>query len=295
MRARCHTQTMGDTQDGWRLHHDIEHAVPQAPGRIGYAALQHAIDRRQRGRVKRAVSTLVGLEVLVWAGQRQGRAVAQGPRTLDEVLAAGLTPMPDREIQTYPLLLAPVDEAITNWHRDRGDRIDESGRDSASGDGVTPYVTSATRVVRTGEPATHTRPDLTVIVDLHYPHFGAWNEVHAIEVKPYWAVDRSALFEAAAQAALERCTFSWLLVWIPSPGTGHFTRPQVRLIAAAEQALQALQREAGNLGLGLLVARDLDEAATLKTLVGPRRQAMEPSAADELFRVLGRTDGISNV
>jgi hypothetical protein len=159
------------------------------------------------------------------------------------------------------------------------------------GDGVTPYVTSAKRAIRKGQPSAHSRPDLTVVVDLHYAHFGAWNDVHAVEVKPYWAVNRDALFEAAAQAALGRCTFSWLLVWIPTPDPVMFTRPQLDLIREADGTLGHLTTEALDLGLGLLVARELDEGATLTIRAHPRRRPMEPSAADDLFRSLGRTDG----
>ena len=282
---------MGDDTHQWNLHHKIEAAVPGAPERIGYAELQTLVEVKQRGRVKRAVSTLVGFGVLDWAGQRNGRAVTQGAATLDEVLGAGLTPMPDREIQTYPLLSAPLDTFITTWHTDRQDPIDNSGHDSAVDDGVTVYNTSSTRAGVGGASSAYTRPDLTVIVDLHYDHFGDWNDVHAVEVKPYWAVTRAALFEAAAQAAMRRCTFSWLLVWVPDPDTGHFTAPQIASIGAAADALDALKVEAQDLGLGLLVAGDLSEDAALVCHAEPRRQAMEPAAADELFASLDRTDG----
>jgi hypothetical protein len=282
---------MSETVEPWKFHREIEGAVPDPPERIGYAELQKKVDVGQRGRVKRAVSTLVGLDVLQWSGQRNGRAVSQGFRSLDQAIEAGLIPMPDREIQTYSLLTAPLDAFIAQWHGKRQDPIDANSETLTSDDGVTVYSTSATRVKRQGEPATHTRPDLTVIVDLHFESLGDWNEVHAVEVKPYWAVDRSALFEAAAQAALGRCTFSWLLVWIPDESSGHFTGPQIQLIQSACNALEALKKEATDLGLGLLVANDLLEHGELKELAQPRRQSMEPIAANELFKSLGRTDG----
>ena len=282
---------MSETVEPWKFHREIEGAVPDPPERIGYAELQKKVDVGQRGRVKRAVSTLVGLEVLQWSGQRNGRAVSQGSRSLDQAIEAGLIPMPDREIQTYPLLTASLDAFITKWHADRLDPIDSSAGATTEEDGVVVYPTSATRVRRQGEPATHTRPDLTVLVDLHFESLGDWNEVHAVEVKPYWAVDRSALFEAAAQAALGRCTFSWLLVWIPNESSGHFTSPQIQLIQSARNALEALQKEAIDLGLGLLVANELLDHGELKELAQPRRQSMEPIAANELFKSLGRTDG----
>lgn len=280
---------MGNLEMSWELHRRIAGAVPHQPDRIGYAALQDALGVGQRGRVKRAVSTLVGLGVLQWSGMRSGRAVTQGPADLDELLAAGLTPMPEREIQTYPLLAAPLDDFLARWHQDRDDPIDAIAGPEL--DGVTIYNTSATRAGRSDHGASHTRPDLTGVVDLHFDHLGAWSEIHAVEVKPYWAADRAALFEAAAQASLGRCTFSWLLVWIPDPEGGHFTAPQQTLIRDASRVLPGLEREAADLGLGLLLAKDLTESAALKDLVPPQRRAVDPRRADELFKALGRTGG----
>ena len=280
---------MGNLESSWELHRRIAGTVPDQPDRIGYAALQDALDVGQRGRVKRAVSTLVGLDVLQWAGMRNGRAVTQGPADLDELLAAGLTPMPEREIQTYPLLAAPLDDFLTQWHKVRGDVIDDV--QGPEQDGVTVYNTSATRSGRANEGGAHTRPDLTGIVDLHFDHLGEWNEVHAVEVKPYWSVNRAALFEAAAQAALGRCTFSWLLAWVPDPESGHFTAPQQSLIREATRVLPSLQREAADLGLGLLLTKDVAESAVLEDRVAAQRRAMDPRRADELFKALDRTDG----
>ena len=280
---------MSTSESSWELHRQIASVVPDQPDRIGYAALQDALDVRQRGRVKRAVSTLVGLNVLQWAGMRSGRAVMQGPADLDELLAAGLTPMPEREIQTYPLLTGPLDAFLVRWHKKRSDPIDQT--QGSERDGVTVYNTSATRPGRSNEGGAHTRPDLTGIVDLRFEHLGEWNEVHAVEVKPYWAVDRAALFEAAAQAALGRCTFSWLLAWVPDPESGHFIAPQQALIREANRVLPSLQREAADLGLGLLVAKELAESALLEDPVAPQRRAMDPQRAEELFKTLGRTDG----
>jgi len=279
---------MSETVEPWKFHREIESAVPDSPERIGYAELQKKVDVGQRGRVKRAVSTLVGLDVLQWSGQRNGRAFSQGSRSLDQAIEAGLIPMPDREIQTYALLTASLDAYITQWHMDREDPIDSGPEATDLEDGVVVYTTSATRVKRDGDPAIHTRPDLTVIVDLHFESLGDWTEIHAVEVKPYWAVNRSALFETAAQAALGRCTFSWLLVWIPDEYSGHFTDPQIQLIQSARDSLSSLKKEAIDLGLGLLVAKELLEHSELSNLAQPRRQSMEPAAANELFKSLGR-------
>ena len=111
---------MGDSPKDWKLHFAIENEVPPPPERIGYAQLQRAVEVGQRGRVKRAVSTLVALNVLQWQGQQRGRAVAQGSRTLTQALDDGLQPMPEREIQTYPVLAGALDDFVTDWHQRRG-------------------------------------------------------------------------------------------------------------------------------------------------------------------------------
>ncbi len=82
---------------------------------------------------------------------------------------------------------------------------------TSSGDGVTTYCTSSLRLTDSHGSSTLTPFDLIVIVDLQYPNLGSWHEAHAVEVKPYGSVTRVALFKAADQAALRRCTFSWLL------------------------------------------------------------------------------------
>ena len=281
---------MGDSPQDWKLHFAIENEVPPPPERIGYAQLQRAVEVGQRGRVKRAVSTLVALNVLQWQGQQRGRAVAQGSRTLTQALDDGLQPMPEREIQTYPLLAGALDDFVTDWHQRRGDPIDTADGPTGAGDGVTTYCTSSLRVMGSDRSSAHTRPDLTVIVDLEYPNLGSWNEIHAVEVKPYWSLTRAALFEAAAQAALRRCTFSWLLMWVPDPDSGHFTAPQSEMIRSAERTLPGLAVESNALGLGLLLAKGLGDSAILECLSEPHRQAMEPRAADQLFSSLPRSD-----
>lgn len=284
---RCKTACVADIEEAWALYSEIEAAVPPSPERIGYAALQKALDLGQRGRLKRAVCTMVSLEVLEWAGQRRGRAVTQGSRSLDDVRKSGISLTPAREIDLYPLLAAPLDEFITSWHRERRDPIFTADDTDNDTDGVTTYFTSATRVSSQG-PARHTRPDLTVITDLRFDNLGDWHEVHAIEVKPYWAVDRTALFEAAAQAALRRCTFSWVLLWIPDAKSQQFTGQQQDQILTANSAIDSLEVESRNLGIGLLLASELGEGSKLSRQVEPNRLVMEPRAADELFRSLGR-------
>jgi hypothetical protein len=276
-----------EIKDPWKHYRDVYQAVPEK-NRIGYAELQKRLRWGHRGRVKRAVSTLVGLEVLAWEGMRNGRAVSRGSRELDDALAAGLHPMPDREIATYPLLLAPVDDLITRWHTERGDPIDDRSEETGN-DGVTVYPTWA---IPAGV-GSYTRPDLTAIVDLEFSHINSWQEVHAIEVKPYWSINRSALFEAIAQSSLQRCTFSWLIAWVPDPDSGHFTHAQKAQIHEAWAKVQThdgdggpLVAEAEKFGIGLGWIRDLGEDGFIHGVVEPKRMTIDPLAVNELFRYL---------
>lgn len=291
-----HTSVMGNEAipPAWLdSHFQLYGEVPAAPARIGYAELQKRLQWGHRNRVKRTVSTLVGLEVLAWQGMRNGRAVSRGSRTLAEAVADGLQPMPEREFSTYPLLLAPIDEFITRWHTAAGDPID-TRLEAEGNDGVTVYPTWG----RPAGPGTYTRPDLTAIVDLQYPSLGPWNDIHAIEVKPYWSLDRTALFEAIAQASLRRCTFSWLVAWVPAPDSGHFTAQQQEQIVRAQgmigtpAAPGTLAEEAATFGIGLALARDLSEDAAIDGLIEPHRRTLDPAAADDLFQSLGRTDSL---
>jgi hypothetical protein len=278
-----HTASMVLSGDSFRIHFDIEQAVPEVPGRIGFAALGQALKVGQRGRVKRAVNTLVALEVLQWSGQRRGRAVTQGLRKLSTVLDAGVLPMPDREIATYPLLVAAVDDFITGWHAAEGHTFPE---DVDPLDAVNVYVTASKSAGRSGAAAAFTRPDLTVVVDLEFGALGPWVEVHAVEVKPFWGIDRAALFEAAAQAALRRCTYSWLLAWIPNPDSEHFSAASKELIERAADAKEALAKEAADLGLGFIVTSELGEEAVLTPAVEPRRQTVDPVGLSQLLTSL---------
>ena len=272
-----------DIEDAFRLHFDIAAQVPSAPERIGIAALEGRIGTSQRGRIKRAVNTLVALDVLTWAGQRRGRAVTQGPLDLQQVVADGLMPMPDREIATYPLLVSAVDDFLQRWHRERNDPVQYNGPDD---DGIEVYITASKSSGRVGAGASYTRPDLTAIVNLEYSTLGSWSEVHAIEVKPYWGIDRASLFETVAQSALRRCTFSWLLAWIPDPDSAHFSRSSQDKIFRAFEAIDALAQEADELGVGFIVTRELGEDAFLTSRTTPRRQVIDPHALDLTLRTI---------
>lgn len=280
-------ETAVDPPDWMRSHFELYEHVPVAPGRIGYAELQQSLGWGSRNRVKRTVSTLVGLDVLAWQGMRSGRAVSRGDRSLREALESGAQPLPEREHTMYPLLMAPIDEFITSWHAHRGDPVTTSYAGDET-DGVTVYKSWGAAL----GPGTYTRPDLTVVVDFDYPHLGPWTVIHSIEVKPYWSIGRGALYEAIAQSALQRCTFSWVLAWLPSEASGHFTTQQRTQIESArslfgnQQQPGALAVEAAKFGIGLAVVADLQEDTLVQEIQAPEARILDPLATDESLSVL---------
>jgi hypothetical protein len=62
------------------------------------------------------------------------------------------------------------------------------------------------------------------------------------------------------------------------------------LMPRATDVPRGMAAEAQYLGLGLLQAHSLAEDEALTKLVDPRRQVIEPRAADDLFQSLGRRD-----
>lgn len=247
---------------------------------------------KQPGRFRRVRNTLIGFEVVRFQGRGGSARLALGERDLDEALAAGVGMHVGREIDLYPLLLDPIDRLVTGYYP----KVLQALITDADGtDGVEPYVTSAKRTgAQTGA---FTRPDVTVVVDLTFPSLGPWNDVHAVEVKPYWSVARDGLFEAAAQAALRRCTHSWLVAHIPpvtAPGLDRAQRAaitQARSLIGTPAQPGTLSLEAGSIGVGIAVATGLAEDATLEQVVSPARQVMDPERADELFASLDRVGG----
>jgi hypothetical protein len=128
-----------------------------------------------------------------------------------------------------------------------------------------------------------TRADLTVLVHRRLDNLGEWLDIHAIEVKPYWSVGRDGLYEAAAQAAMQRCSHSWLVAYVP--GEHVFLTPEARQKAASARDLLegTLRREAQDLGLGVALVSSLRNGATAEAVCSPRRQVLDPVRVDELL------------
>jgi hypothetical protein len=252
---------------------------------IGSVTLMHRLGMKQPGRFRRVRNSLIGMNVVRFQGGRgASRSLVLGDVDFEEALEQGFDVRPGREIALYPLLMDPIDQLVTDFHINAGhDLVTSEERD-----GVTPYNTSA-RAAKYGEGA-FTRPDVTVVADLKLDSGFMWTDIHAVEVKPYWSVGRDGLFEAAAQAALQRSSFAWLVAYIPSldsPGLSRVERAQCE--TAYNQLTSdegALFREARAVGIGVAVARELGGNSPLELVTPPRRLAMDPHAVGQLFESL---------
>lgn len=130
----------------------------------------------------------------------------------------------------------------------------------------------------------YTRADLTAIVRRQVEGLYDWRDVHAIEVKPYWSVGREALYESAAQAALHRCTFSWLLLYIPDESVALQPEQRQDVQQVREIDLPAIQREAAEIGIGLAVSPNLSASTHPEVKAVPRRQILDPDQLTFLLR-----------
>lgn len=130
----------------------------------------------------------------------------------------------------------------------------------------------------------YTRADLTAIVRRQVEGLYDWRDVHAIEVKPYWSVGREALYEAAAQAALHRCSFSWLLLYLPDESVALQPEQREAVQQVREVDLPAIQREAAEIGLGLAISPNLASSTDPEVMAVPRRQILDPDQLTFLLR-----------
>lgn len=264
--------------DHWRFVVELKEKAP-----IGSKSFMRHLNMRQPRVYERIRNELIGLRVVRYQGGRGGSSsLVPGEVEFEQALAAGLEVREGRETALYRHLMNPIDDLITKFHTDRGHKFRSENED----DGVIPHITSARGV--TGQAGSYTRPDITVLADLRIKDDRYWTDVHLIEVKPYWSLGREGLFEAAAQAALQRCSFAWLVAYIPdsaAPGMSRADRAACK--EAHDHLLGAdpkLLREAVSIGIGVAVARELREGAVLTKLADPRRQAMDPVAFGDLLK-----------
>lgn len=268
--------------DHWRFVIELKEKAP-----IGSKSFMRHLNMRQPRVYQRIRNELIGMSVVRYQGGRGGSSsLVPGAVEFEQALAAGIEVRQGRETALYRHLIDPIDDLITEFHRKQGHVVLESDES----DGVVPFITSA-RGVKTHD-GSFTRPDITVRADLRINGDHAWTDVHSIEVKPYWSLGREALFEAAAQASLQRCSFAWLVAYIPDSEAPGMSRADRLECEEAHEHLfgdePKLLREAVSIGIGVAVARELREGAALIPLAGPRRQAMDPLAFGDLLKSLDR-------
>lgn len=240
--------------------------------------LREALKWPQTERFTRVRDSLVALGVIRRLPYGRGgrlRLVTSDLRALYDTL---LEPGPGRERALYGALIGPIYGLVEAFYGD------ELAQDE-----------DRVHVYRTAEHGARTRAgrsvhaDLTVMVELTYPNVGAWHDVHAMQVAPYWTVGRQALYDAATQAAMQRCTHSWLVLYVPDRSSVSGADAQAS-VDALRELLPDLTLEAQQLGLGLAYARTTRETEVLDTLAVPRRQVLNPIELDRFLVSLGDDD-----
>ena len=115
----------------------------------------------------------------------------------------------------------------------------------------------------------YTRPDIVLVELKSYRYIpGKTLEVVTFEIKPRGAIDVTCVYEALAHR--RAATRSFVLLHVPNaddPTAG----------------LDAVQAEAGNHGIGMIVASEPDDYETWITRVDARRVAPDPSQLDDFI------------
>lgn len=246
---------------------------------VGNQALRERLEWKQTGRFARVRDSLIaaGLVRRIGGG-RGGRLVLVTHLEWDGIVGVGT------ERALYHSLGRQVRDFLLRDVLKNEDDDDES---------IELFRTADQGARHTG--GRFTRADLTAIVTSEYPAIGQWRDVHAFEVKGYWDIGRDALYTAAAQAAMQRCSHSWLLAYIPDESVpmGDHQLDQVNRVI---ELLPGLREEADRVGVGLAVATSTAPTAAIRIEsddqawwagVRPRRQVMDPH---QLATLLGWLD-----
>lgn len=233
-------------------------------GPVGNRRLRDELGWRQNGRYARARDTLVAAQVVqVLPGGRGGRLV----RIADEIPDGDrLDVATERELCIR--LVAPLHDVLRE-----GDP--EDCEDDVLHEDVAIDMTADLGGAHTG--GSYSRPDLMGAIRRRFSGFDAL-EVHSFEVKPYWNIDRSAVFESRAQQALGISTHAWVVLYLPSDNVA--LRPNARTeVAVARKRLFRIKKDAGEVGLGLIECRHLGPGG-LDVKSYPKRHAADPERLD---------------
>jgi hypothetical protein len=132
-------------------------------------------------------------------------------------------------------------------------------------------ITAAQGRRQTG--GTWTRPDLVVAGLRIFPHLpGKYFDLFTFEVKPYWNIDVTAVYEALAH----RRAATQSLVWLHVPADKE---------TAFSDAVEAVASEAKRFGIGLVVAKEPASYETWDVRVEAIRSEPDPEALNDFIAV----------
>lgn len=238
---------------------------------IGNKKLRTTIGWAQRGRFERARDTLIAAGAIqVLAGGRGGRL------TLTDGLATVMPQLDTLSVATERALYTGLATLLHEVLR-AGDP--ETEADDLDKDDVAVQVVADRGGADSG--GRYSRPDLVAAVRRRLTSFDAL-EVHGFEVKPYWSADRVSVYEAVAQRALSLCTHSWVVLYLPDDTIA--LSPEDRaLVAGAHGRLKRVQREAADLGVGLIVVHHLSNDG-MEVPEHATRYPADPRRLDDFLR-----------
>lgn len=238
-------------------------------------ALRATLAWSQTERFTRVRDSLVALGVIRRLPSGRGGRLRLVTTDLAPLYDALLEPAPGRERALYGALIGPIYGLVEGTY----------GTELAPDEDRVAVYRTAEHGARTSTGRS-VHADLTILVDLVFPNVGPWRDVHAVHVAPYWTVSRQGLYDAATQAAMQRCTHSWLVLYLPdrSAVSGADAQAQVDLV---RELLPDLTVEAQQLGLGLAYARTTRDSEVLDVLAVPRRQVLNPIELDRFLVSLG--------
>lgn len=231
---------------------------------LGNQQLRSQLGWAQRGRFDRVRDSLIAAGLIQRISGGRGGRLSITIQSLDEI-PEDLEVSVGRERSLYFALGAHVRTLVADFHELASDEEDDL---------IEIYNTSEQGRRDTG--GRYTRADLTAVVKRKMDGLFDWRDVHAIEVKPYWSIGREALYEAAAQAALHRCSFSWLLLYLPDDSVSLTLDDRAAVHQVQDMVIPAIGREAEHIGIGLAVSTNLAAATHPLVKVLPRRQVLDP-------------------
>jgi hypothetical protein len=195
---------------------------------------------------------------LVRLGRGHGGSVTivERPAEVATADAAATSSLPDKELNLY----APMAEVLrTDWVKDY--RLRQSLVE----------ITATQGRRQTG--GTWTRPDLVVAGIRVFPHLpGKYFDLFTFEVKPHWAINVTAVYEALAHRRAATHSYVWLHVPLEKKD-------------GMASAIDVIASEAKRFGVGLVVVTDPTKYETWDEKVEAVRTEPDPEALNDFITV----------